>query len=72
MKYKRAEGDTSDYSDPVIVRGGLAQEPTLDSLFDTKFFEINNDFVHEDNISEVEFRKAVLKLAWIAIRRWTR
>ena len=70
MKYSRIKGDASDYKDKTKVEQAIRADPVLTALY-------KNDYVDVDSavaagVDNVAFKLAMLRLAWILIRRITR
>lgn len=70
MKWQRIKGTRDDFAKREQVEDAIRADPILRALYKKDYVEIDDAVA--TSIDNTAFKKAILRLAWILIRRATR
>jgi hypothetical protein len=69
-QYNREKGDKADVTDRSRLEQAIRNDPVLTALYKKNYSDITDQVAN--NIDNTAFKKAMLRLAWILIRRLTK
>ena len=68
--HRRSAGSKEDFTDKEKMEQAIKNDPILSALYQRKYSDITDTVAN--NIDNTAFKKAMLRLAWILVRRLTK
>ena len=70
MIFNRIKGRREEFEDRDNIHAAIKADPVLSALYARRYSEIDNTVAAA--VDNTQFKRAMLRLAWIMVRRLTR